>query len=57
MPDGKKIVDFQEYCPLCEHLNLPEEEEPCRECLATPVNAWSHKPIRFVKNKNKEKKR
>lgn len=54
MTDGKKIVDFQEYCPLCEHLNLPEEEEPCRECLATPVNAWSHKPVRF---KKKEKKR
>lgn len=47
--DELKIVHFDEYCPKCKHYSKSGSEDPCRECLDNPVNAWSHKPVRFDK--------
>lgn len=50
--NDQKIVHFGEYCPKCEHYPKSESEDPCWECLDTPTNSWSHKPVYF---KEKEK--
>lgn len=44
---AKKIVEFVEYCPKCEYINVEATEDPCNECLNHPVNEDSHKPINF----------
>lgn len=40
-------VDFQEWCPKCEHFKLKEHEDPCHDCLNEPVNDDSRKPVMF----------
>lgn len=47
MEDIYQEVYFGAYCKNCKHRNLTEEEDPCFECLAEPVNLYSHKPVRF----------
>lgn len=41
------IVEFDKYCDLCEYSELPEDKEPCSECIATSVVQNSHKPAYF----------
>lgn len=43
-----KIVEYADYCPICKYKDLPEEEDPCNECLTNPVNEDSHKPTEFT---------
>lgn len=45
MINRKNEVLFFEYCKTCKFKDYPETEEPCSECLAAPVNYYSHKPI------------
>lgn len=40
-------VNFQEWCPKCEHYKLKECEDPCHDCLNQPVNDDSRKPVMF----------
>ena len=40
-------VNFQEWCPKCEHFKLAEHEDPCHDCLNQPINDDSRKPIMF----------
>ena len=47
----EKFVEFDKYCLTCEHSEIPNGEEPCEECLCTPTNIDSHKPINY-KDKN-----
>lgn len=42
-----KEVYFEEYCPHCSHNKTEETDEPCNECLATPYNKYSHKPLNY----------
>lgn len=42
-----KIVEFDKYCKLCKNQLVVETEDPCNECLTTPVNIESHKPVMF----------
>lgn len=42
-----KIVNFHEHCPDCQFSDIPDGDDPCNECLATPVNVDSRKPICF----------
>ena len=44
---NEKEVYFVKYCRRCKHRNLPETKEPCNECLTSPSNIDSHKPIKF----------
>lgn len=30
-------VYYDRYCKTCEHKKLPEEADPCDECLSNPV--------------------
>lgn len=40
-------VNFQEWCPKCEHYKIEEREDPCHDCLNQPVNDDSRKPVMF----------
>ena len=51
MEEGYKEVDFHTYCAKCEHKNKKEDETPCDECLANPVNLYSHKPVKYEEKK------
>lgn len=42
-----KVVYFGHYCPLCTHFSLPQDADPCDECLSEPVNEDSHTPLYF----------
>ena len=48
MENYSKIVDFT-HCNQCKHKDLNEDEEPCFDCLATPVNVDSRMPIHYEK--------
>lgn len=45
MIDPKNEILFCEYCKTCKHKLCDCEDEPCCDCLATPVNYYSHKPV------------
>lgn len=45
------IVEFDKYCDKCKYHDLPEEKEPCRECLLTSVREGSRRPEYFVETK------
>ncbi len=42
-----KEVFYDKYCPKCSHEDKNETEDPCFECLDTPVNLHSHKPVNY----------
>lgn len=50
-----RIVDFSEHCYTCKHIHLNEDEEPCRECLDSPTNVYSEKPIKWEDGGEKQK--
>lgn len=41
-------VYFDKYCKKCKSSNVDETKDPCHECLSTPANLYSHKPINFI---------
>lgn len=43
----RKFVEFEKYCKDCKFKDLEETEEPCCDCLAEPVNLYSHKPVKW----------
>lgn len=50
----QKIVDFDEWCPKCAHYKLPENEDPCWDCLNEPANEDSRKPQMFQEKISKK---
>lgn len=47
MLDKNNEVFFGEYCKTCKYKNYSETDCPCSECIAEPVNLYSHKPIKW----------
>lgn len=47
MCDYYKEVYFNQYCESCKYSNVSEKDEPCNECVETPVNLYSHKPVKY----------
>lgn len=47
MEDSYKEVFFADYCKSCKHCDKPESEDPCDDCLASPMNTYSHKPVNY----------
>lgn len=45
----EKFVDFNTYCKKCVYKNENETDpnSACYECLFSPVNGYSKKPICF----------
>ena len=54
----EKEVLYSEYCNKCKYSKVPENDEPCEECLSNPTGFDSHKPLKFeegaVNNVRKE---
>lgn len=48
MDDTYKEVYFDQYCKTCKYYKKEEYRDPCNECLDTPVNLCSHKPINWT---------
>lgn len=57
MSDGGKNreIDFT-FCLKCKHWTVSESDEPCHECLSTPVREYSHIPMHFEEDPNARKK-
>lgn len=47
MQTETKLVEFEKYCPTCKNAKVAETEDPCNECLTSPTNVDSRKPILF----------
>jgi len=47
MSNHYKEVYYNQYCKTCKHEKESDADDPCDECLDTPVNVDSHKPINF----------
>ena len=45
--DNYKEVYFHEYCKLCKHEKVANEDDPCTGCLENPYNINSHKPVNW----------
>lgn len=41
-------VRFDRYCYLCKHLDKNGYESPCEECMDTPLNLYSARPVNWV---------
>lgn len=54
MTYNTKEVYYNEYCHQCKYWDKKESEDPCWDCLDTPFNYDSHKPLYF---ENKEEGR
>lgn len=52
MEDQYKEVYFHEYCKTCIHKDDSGSEDPCNECLGTPENLYSHKPVNYKKDED-----
>ncbi len=51
--NSEKEVFFDEYCPKCEFSEYAENQDPCWDCLANPVNENSHKPTEYKEKPGK----
>ncbi len=51
--NDQKEVCFATYCPQCKYWEKDSSEEPCWRCEEQGWNIDSHKPIKFVPNKDK----
>lgn len=54
MDEIYKEVRFDVYCVTCKYEKTKETEEPCNECLGCPVNAYSHKPVKWTVKDDKK---
>ena len=45
--DGQKFVEYWNWCKTCVHKDLDEADDPCHDCLQTPVNTYSTKPYYY----------
>lgn len=52
VPNDEKEVDFETYCAKCIYKDDDpvNESSPCDECLDSPTNMHSRKPINFKEN-------
>lgn len=53
MEDTYKEVYYHKYCKTCKHEKLPEDVDPCHDCLNNPVNVYSHRPVNYEQAERK----
>ena len=42
-----KIINFDQWCKKCVHLEKKAEEDPCNECLTCPARFENSAPLKF----------
>jgi hypothetical protein len=45
-----KIVNYDQFCRTCKHFKDEAFTDPCNECLNTPVNIDSRKPVYWTES-------
>lgn len=45
--NNQKEVYFHKYCKTCKYYKNKETDDPCDECLNTPTNVDSHRPVNW----------
>lgn len=57
MVGDNKEVFFDVYCPRCQYKGVSESDpnSKCWDCLESPVNVDSHKPVNFKEASENEK--
>ena len=53
MDEQERIVDYSKWCEKCVHEKKAEVDIPCFDCLDTPINLNTDKPIHFEEKKGK----
>ena len=53
MEGDLKEVRYDLYCHRCQYETYKEGDDPCDECLATPMNKNSHRPVNWKERKEK----
>lgn len=53
MNNRDKEVYYNEYCKSCKYANTIEYKSPCNECLDTPSNTYSHRPVYYKPKEDK----
>lgn len=56
MKSNRHVVDFNKWCPKCKHRNESEFDETsvCYECVESPINYDSHKPVLWEEDNEKK---
>lgn len=55
MPEiTEQFVDYFIYCPKCKHKEKNGWDDPCNECMETPVRKNTSKPAKFDEKENEE---
>lgn len=53
MPDiTEQFVDYCVYCKTCKHKEKHNWEDPCDECISTPVRKNTSVPVNYDKDVN-----
>lgn len=50
MPEITSMFVDYTYCMNCKHLLSTDPDGPCSECLETPTNINSQKPVNYEPN-------
>lgn len=53
MESREHIVEFENWCAKCQHVAASVTEDPCIECVSTPVNTDSRKPVKWEEKKKR----
>ena len=48
--ENPHIVEYDKYCDKCKYKNIKDTEDPCDECLGSPVRESSKRPINWKKS-------
>ena len=49
METHDKEVRYDLYCRTCKHKDTDQADDPCDECLLSPMNEGSVKPVNYEK--------
>ncbi len=49
METHDKEVRYDLYCHTCKYKDVDQADDPCDECLSTPMNDGSVKPVNYEK--------
>lgn len=55
MPEiRERFVDYAIYCKKCKYKDKNGWEDPCNECMSTPVAMSTTKPVKYEEYKNSQ---
>ena len=54
METHDKEVRYDLYCCTCQYKDVDQADDPCDECLSTPMNDGSVKPVNYMEGERSE---